>query len=514
MRPLHTPADIGAGPVALPALLQSRAGLGDRHAIHAPDLTLSYAAAPAFAAAAAGRLAAAGIGPGDRVAVMLPNGADLLATWLGTAWLGAVFVPLNTALRGAQLRHALGVSAPALVLADDLHRPLVTDALSQAGMAVDCRAPAMLDAAPAVLAAALGPGDPAALLFTSGTTGPSKAVICPHGQLWWWGVLTGAALGIKAGDVLYTCLPQFHTNALNSFVQALVYGATWRYGQRFSASRWWQECADTGATVVYLLGTMAEILLRRPAAEANAAHRVRVCLSPGTAPASVDGFRDRFGVRIVDGYGSTETNLVLSNSLDGFVPGCMGRPAPQFEVCVADAADRPVRRGEAGELLVRPREPFSMASGYFGDAPATVAAWRNLWFHTGDTVRQDEDGCFHFFGRAKDAIRRRGENISAWEVEQALLEHEDVVETAVVGVASELGEEEVLAWVRARPGAVTDAAALLAFLRPRMAAFALPRYLCFVDALPRTDNGKIRKAALREQGLPATAWDREADPTG
>jgi crotonobetaine/carnitine-CoA ligase len=355
----------------------------------------------------------------------------------------------------------------------------------------------------------VGPGDAAAILFTSGTSGPSKGVICPHAQFYWWGVHTGDVLGVGREDVLYTELPFFHTNALNTLWQTLLAGATFSFGARFSASGFWEEIRRSDATVTYLLGAMVHILLKRPAQRDDRQHRLRVALSPGTPRSQVETFGRRFGVKLVDGYGSTETNLVLSNVIGDFVPGTLGRVVDGFETRVVDEQDCEVPPDVPGELVVRHRDAFSMSTGYFDNSQATLAAWRNLWFHTGDRVMRDSSGVYHFIDRLKDSIRRRGENISSWEVEQALISHEAIESAAVVGVPSELGDEEVMAFIVLKQGARLDPREITRFLEDRLAYFAIPRYIQFMSELPRTENGKVKKYVLRELGLSADIWDRE-----
>jgi crotonobetaine/carnitine-CoA ligase len=259
---------------------------------------------------------------------------------------------------------------------------------------------------------------------------------------------------------------------------------------------------------------MVAILLRRPAAAADRAHGVRVALAPGTPAALHEPFLDRFGVRLVDGWGSTETNFVIAGSLDDPRPGTLGRVRGRFDARVADEDDAEVPDGRPGELLVRHREPWAFAAGYDGLPEATAAAWRNLWFHTGDRVVREPDGVFRFVDRLKDVIRRRGENISSHEVEQALLAHEDVAAAAVVPVPSDLGDEEVLACVVARGGVRLDPAALIEFCAPQLPSFAVPRYVDVLAELPLTPTGKVEKFRLRKRGLTPSAWDRQATERG
>ena len=452
----------------LPALLERQAQrYGDKPLLRMGTIERSFAGTRDATARAAGLLQAAGIERGDRVALMCENRIELLDLILGATWMGAIAVPLNTALRGEQLAHQLRNSGARVLAMDTALVEILAhaegiDELEQVWAldGVPAEIPANLGAtvgelppaADAVAAGDVGPGDTGAILYTSGTTGPSKGVCCPHAQFYWWGVLVGEMLEIGEDDVLYTVLPLFHTNALNAFVQALVAGATYELGPRFSASRFWGQVAASGATVTYLLGAMVNILMSRPDGPEDRAHTVRTALAPATPAARFDRFRERFGVQLVEGYGSTETNCPIGESWRGQRPGWMGRVRKGFDARVVDDLDAEVGPGEPGELVLRSDHPFAFATGYFGMPEKTVESWRNLWFHTGDRVVRDEDGWFGFMDRLKDAIRRRGENISSFEVEHALLEHPAVASVAVFPVASELSEDEVAAAVILREG--------------------------------------------------------------
>jgi crotonobetaine/carnitine-CoA ligase len=497
--------------LTLAELLDRRAQtLGDRPLARAGGHEHTVAQMREAAARRAGGLAAAGVQPGDRVAILSENSMEALELWLGCAFLGAVFCPINTALRGSQLAHVLGDSETVALAFEERF------AEQLAG--VDVPLPSLrhrwtLDEIPsgAPLAPRRSrPGDIAALLYTSGTTGPSKGVLCPQAQWYWWGRNTGEALGVRAGDVLTTSLPLFHTNALGALCQALVHGAMLDVQPRFSASAFWERLTASGATVTYLLGAMVSILLRRPPSEHDRAHRVRVALAPATAREQYEPFERRFGITLLDAWGSTETNCVIANTPAERRPGTMGRVLDGFDARVVDDDGLPVPDDTPGELVVRAREPFAFAAGYHHQPEATVQAWRDLWFHTGDRVVRDAGGWFAFVDRKKDSIRRRGENISSWEVEQVLLAHPDVATAAAVPVPSELGEDEVMACVVPREGAAIDPTALIEFCEPRIAKFAVPRYVQVLPELPLTANGKVQKALLRERGVTPATWDREA----
>ncbi len=262
--------------------------------------------------------------------------------------------------------------------------------------------------------------------------------------------------------------------------------------------------------MTYLLGAMVPILLSKDRSVLDKAHGVRVALAPGVPPQFHADFFDRFRLRLLDGYGSTETNFVIGAGLDAQRPGTMGQVRHGFEARVVDDEDNELPRGEPGELVLRASEPFAFATGYFGMDGKTVEAWRNLWFHTGDRVVQDENGYFRFVDRLKDAIRRRGENISSFEVEQVLLSHPEIETAAVFPVKSDMAEDEVMTAIVLRPGAQLDEIELMRFCETRMPYFAVPRYVDFVQQLPATENGKIQKFKLRERGIGASTWDREA----
>jgi crotonobetaine/carnitine-CoA ligase len=506
-------------------MLQAQAKkFGTKTLVRSGEASWSFAAAADLAARSAGRLHAAGIKPGDRVALICENRPEFIEIFLGTAWLGASLVPINTASRGLQLRHILENSGARLMVIE----AALLDALEHVGLetlkletiwVIDRASgnvpvptiarplPALGDAVPA---ASVRPSDTLAILYTSGTTGPSKGVCCPHAQFFWWGLNTAHLLGVGADDVLCTPLPLFHTNALNTFFQALITGATAIFESRFSASGCFPTLAARQATVTYLLGAMVPILLSRPAAGEERGHGVRIALAPGVPGHFHAEFSKRTGIALLDGYGSTETNFVIGTAIGEARPGTMGRVFEGFAARVVDGEDNDVPDGTPGELVLRAEAPFAFATGYFGQPEKTVDAWRNLWFHTGDRVVREADGYFKFVDRLKDAIRRRGENISSFEVEQVLLSHPEIATAAAYPVRSELAEDEVMAAIVRQPGSALDEVAIIRFCETRMPYFAVPRFLEFVDSLPATENGKIQKYKLRERGISGRTWDREA----
>ena len=481
------------------------------------------------AQAAAGRAAAlaqAGVQGGDRVALMCGNRIEFLEVFLGCGWLGASVVPINTASMGPQIEYFLANSqARLLVIEASLLERLQTSDLSRTSLreiwvlGLDSTQTAWQpgeglvtlaypSAGEGIAPAAVQPGDALAILYTSGTTGPAKGVICPQAQYYWWGVNSAEVLGVSANDVLCTTLPLFHINALNTLAQAMITGCKVVFEPRFSASRFWPAMRSSGATVVYLLGAMVPILLAQPEGPSEHDHRVRIGLGPGVPPAARKTFLERTGVPLLEGYGSTETNFAIATAADSPREGVMGWLRSGFEARVADEGDIEVPVGTAGELLLRADEPYAFASGYFNMPGKTVEAWRNLWFHTGDRVVRDADGAFRFIDRIKDAIRRRGENISSFEVEQVLLSHPGVAECAVYPARSELAEDEVMVALVVRLDSSIDLAELMLFCEKRLPYFAVPRYIDLLPDLPRTENGKVQKYKLRERGVSTITWDR------
>jgi len=485
----------------------------------------SHSDAARVAGMRAAVLSGAGVKMGDRVALMCGNRVEFLEVFLGAGWMGAVTVPVNTASMGPQLGYFLTDSQASLLVIeaaflerlrdidltrtalceiwivgdDDGHAPTATAAI---------RVVPYPAAAPIIAPADVKPGHPLAIMYTSGTTGPAKGVMCPHAQYYWWGLNSANVLGVGPDDVLCTTLPLFHINALNTFAQAALLGCEVVFESRFSASGFWPAMRQSGATVVYLLGAMVPILLAQPEGAHERDHRVRAGLGPGVPADAGRRFMERTGVQLLEGYGSTETNFTIATAPDSPRTGVMGWVQPGFTARVVDDDDVPVVAGEAGELLLRADEPFAFASGYFNMAEKTIEAWRNLWFHTGDRVVQDADGAFRFVDRIKDAIRRRGENISSFEVEQVLLSHPGVAECAVFPVRSELAEDDVMAALVTRAGVQIEPSEVIAFCTSRLPYFAVPRYLDILDTLPRTENGKVQKYRLRDRGLSPSTWDR------
>jgi crotonobetaine/carnitine-CoA ligase len=509
----------------VPAMLARQAErYADKPLVSSGGQSWTYSQARDEAARFGATLRAAGIERGDRVALICSNRLDFLRAFLGCAWIGAVSVPINTASRGHQLQHILSNSAARLLIVEGAFAgnldhldmaalPLETiwtiDAETplRFGKIVSAPVPTSTDICEAET---MRPRDMLTILYTSGTTGPSKGVCCPHAQYFWWGANTAALLGLGRADVLQSTLPLFHTNALNTFFQALLMGVSVTYEKRFSASDFYAALKRSDATATYVLGAMVPILLSRPRGPEERAHRVTVALAPGVPARFHTEFTERTGIHLIDGWGSTETNFVLGTTTDKTRPGTMGPVFDGFQARVVDGDDNDVPDGTPGELLVRADHPYAFATGYFGAPEKTVEAWQNLWFHTGDRVIREADGYYRFVDRIKDAIRRRGENISSFEVEQVLLSHPAVAIAAAFPVRSSLAEDEVMVAVVLHPGQSLAALDLIKYCEPLLPYFAVPRYVEFVETLPTTENGKVQKYKLSERGVSDATWDREA----
>lgn len=467
------------------------------------------------------KLAALGVGPGDVVINWLPNGADHLRVLIACSMLGAIEAPLNIAYRGGVLAHALKlcgarlmVAHPALIerleLVDTgplevVMTPGASPAPAAQGLRTLCESEA--PSAPADLAVVANqPWDVAAIILTSGTTGPSKGVRTTYAQQW----TTGKAMYpfVGADDRMLVQLPLFHIAALSALFSAVSAGGSIMVSEPVKPANFWETVRRFGITTVSALGVpVAKMLCAEPEAADDADNPLRV-VGFTHVDEVVRTFARRFGVEVMARYSMSETSCVLTTGLNPTKDRTVGRVRKGIEARIVDENDVEVPAGQIGELIVRADLPWVLNVGYQGNAEATAHAWRNGWFHTDDLLRRDEDGDHFYVGRRKDAIRRRGENISAYEVEVELLEHPGVAEAAVVGVGPP-DDQEVLAAVVARD-APLDPAALLEFLRPRLAHYMLPRYFRFVAELPKTPNNKVQKASLRDEGLTSDCWDREA----
>jgi crotonobetaine/carnitine-CoA ligase len=485
------------------------------------DETYSWSDVLDAARAVANGLVERGVRPGQRVALMMPNGPEFLWSHFGVVFAGALSVPLNISQRGTTLEYILADSgAVAVIFADDL-RDVVTRAaracpdlreLVTVGGVRDAQVRHTLEDLMAAPTDDLDLGEDAArggvgLMYTSGTTGPPKGVVTKAYDLRSLEALIAEA-SVRPGETMYTPLPLYHGNALVvSALGSMVAGGRLALGAKFSASRFWDEIRRYDAVEFNALGGIMPILLKQPVRPDDADNPVRVVLSAG-APSDErwDEFQNRFGVRLVEWFGMVDSPGTLLNASGR--PGSMGRPVGGVDFRVVDDHDQPLPAGEVGELVFK--HPAGQLSYYHNNEAATLDAYRGGWFHSGDLASVDDDGWFYFRGRKKQSMRRRGENISAWEIESVLIQHPAVRECAAYGVPSDLGEEEVVVAVVPVEGADLRPQDVIAFCEGSLAHYAVPRFVTVVAELPKTGTQKIQYEALRQAWAPADAWDRES----
>jgi len=484
----------------------------------------------------AGGFAAAGAAPGNRVLIMAANSSQFTFTWLGSGIAGLVEAPVNTAYEGEFLRHQIAVAQPRFAVVDDvLAERFLT--IGEVGGLIEhffvidtgCAGAAVRALRTAgwkadvweelVSAGRAAPPEPAAtslasIFFTSGTTGPSKGVAMPHAQMYFFGQEVVSLTRLTTDDTYMTVTPLFHGNAqFMAAYPALIAGAGLVIRSRFSASRWIDQLREHNVTVTNFIGVMMDFVWKQPERPDDEDNALRAVFAAPTASSVLEPFKKRFGIEaFVEVFGLTETSAPILSPYGKARPaGAAGlQVADWFDIRLVDPeTDEEVPTGEIGELVVRPRHPWTCSMGYYGMPEKTAEAWRNLWFHTGDALRRDAEGWYYFVDRYKDALRRRGENISSYEVEQAILGHPAVQEVSVVGVQAEIeaGEDEVLAVVVAAAEPVS-AQELWSWCAGRIPAFAIPRFIRFADALPKTPSEKIRKSVLREEGVTPDTVDR------
>jgi crotonobetaine/carnitine-CoA ligase len=467
-------------------------------------------------------LQALGVQQDEYVLSWLPNGPLAVLTWLALNYLGAVYVPINTAYKGRLLKHVIQNSGARLMIADGRLLQALTDidtaGLTQVVVAGPER-PLLprLELLPASVLTghagqlqdpqrSLQDWDTQCVIFTSGTTGPSKGVLCSYRHTY------TAALEFRhvgPGDCNLVALPMFHIGGLLGINFALIHGGTAAIVERFRTDHFWDTVSTLGVTTVGLLGTMVQFLMQQPPRPGEREHTLR---SAVIAPFGADAvaFGKRFGIPVYTEFNMTELSVPLYCGPDPTVPGTCGKPRAGVQLKLVDAHDQEVAQGSIGELILRTDEPWTLSHGYLNDPVATAHTWRNGWFHTGDLFYHDSEHNYFFVDRVKDMMRRRGENISSFEVEAELLACPGVKAAAAVAVPGDGGEDEVLAVLAPAGDATLDPAQVIAFLQPRMANFMIPRYIRIVTELPLTPSQKIEKHVLRAEGLTADTWDRAA----
>lgn len=452
-------------------------------------------------------LLALGLARGDRVAVMLPNHPDYVVAFLACARIGVCQVPVNINLKGTGLAYVLEHSKLRGLILDARFAPQVAPELKP-GMAefVIVRGGAGLAAATAFeeierRGAPTPPpvktkqSDELLISYTSGTTGVPKGVLVTDRMLQACGYAATTLADVRGGDVLYLWEPIYHIAGCEVLVVALLERVTLALAERFSVSRFWSDVRRYGATHIHFFGGVLGLLLKEPPSPQDRDHGARVAWGGGCPVSIWAKFQDRFGVRIRECYGMTEASSFTTLNTEEKV-GSIGKPLPYFEVRIADDDGRFLGPDQRGEIWVKEKIPGVIMTGYFANPAATAGALKDGWLRTGDVGYADAEGFFYFAGRKKDSLRRRGENISAWEVERVLNEHPAVAESAVIGVENEFADQDIKAFLRLKPGERLEAEELIRWCEPRMAAFQLPRFIAFVDEFPKTPTERIRKELL------------------
>ena len=478
---------------------------------------VTYAEIERRSAAFAAHLRMRGIVAGDRVAVMMRNSIATIAVVFGLARAGVAWVPVNAQQRGEGLRYLLTHSQPRLVVADAELVPQIAEAMGpEAELPLLAHAPGgELDA---ILAEPAGFAEPApsagavfAIMYTSGTTGRPKGVIVSHRMLRLAAESVALLSDAKAGDVFFVWEPLYHIGGAQLLPLPMLRGITLAMVERFSASRFWDQVRAEGASHIHYLGGILQILLKQPPSPRDREHGVRIAWGGG-CPADIwPLFRDRFGIDIRECYGMTEASSLTTCNVTGLV-GSVGRTLPWFTVRLEDAQGQPVAAGARGEIVIETSIPGAIFPGYLDNPEATAKALRPDGFHTGDLGSFDPQGNLYFHGRMTDSVRCRGENVSAWEVEHVAAEHEAVEDCAMIGVAADVGEQDIKLFVKPREGAIIDPRQLSGWLGQRLAPYQNPRYIAVVDEFERTASQRIMKHRLSPRL--DDCWDRAAMATG
>jgi crotonobetaine/carnitine-CoA ligase len=499
-----------AAPLVVPELLAERASSDSSLVfVNCAGETCTFARMHERAEAVAAGLAGLGVQKGDRVATILPNRIEHAELIFACARLGALHVPVNVFLKGDFLSYQLAHAAASVVVADDTGLRAVEEIRGdlpdlehliavEGGLPTGERAPTV----------DLAPGDTMAIIYTSGTTGMPKGCMLPYGYHVEGVRSSNSLLEYGPGDVLYTALPLFHGWARGMLFAGLLHGLTLVLEPEFSVTTLLDRVKETGASVFSGVGAMGMALLATEPSYADRDHALRVAFMIPFAPDQEKAFTERFGVRVQSQmYGQTETGAVTFTPLaDPGRPGTVGHPSPAYDVRVVDDDENDALMGE---VVVRERHPDTLYKGYWADAEATTEAMRNGWHHTGDLARCDEDGYLTFVDRKKDALRRRGENVSSVQLEAALVAHPKIAEAAIVAVPSDMTEDDIKACLVLAPGEVTSPDELFAFFRERLPFFAIPRYVEIVDGLPKTATMRVQKHLLRRAGVTKATWDFE-----
>ena len=456
---------------------------------------------------------------GDTVTVMVDDPIDFIPYWVASSFLGVMFVALNTALKGSVLLHQIRLANSNVIIVSDVYYEDVAQLVQENKSKIKVLNCSKLKSTGMILEKDVYHGkisDEVCTMFTSGTSGPSKGVLMPNAHCVLFAVGTIENYKLNHDHVFYISLPLFHANGL--FMQLLaciMVGSKAIIKSRFSASNWLNDIRKYNVTHTNMLGAIAAFITAQPPSENDKDHDL-ILIGSAPLPSEPERvFRDRFGVKdVLPLYGMTEVNIPLYGLINEKGDGKCGKLYHKyFEVEIRDPeTDAPIKDGEVGEIVVRPKQPFGFMSGYMGMPEKTIETWRNFWFHTGDAGIKDSSGSFTFVDRIKDCIRRRGENISSYEVEQAFLEIPNITEAAAYAIPAKGGEgmeDEVMVALMKNDNTSIDYNDLLNKAKKNLATFAIPKYIRIMEDFPKTQTGKIQKSKLREDGVTVDAWQNK-----